>query len=186
MVLASLLSTLVALAPVAAQDAPAPQAPSAAPERESRTGDMRDGYRVIVGRTHPELIPEWDAWCVFFTVVHAMAAHGDDPNHPKYRDFVSANVFISDADAAIVLEVASRYRGPQRVANQAEPVAEDGPAEEQPEAALSEKTLRERTERLWMDAREEVLTRVTPRGARALQRYITTQIKPGMITEVRP
>lgn len=139
--------------------------PAAAHEGHSHT---------IEGRLEPELLPETSVWEHVFYALHSLTGGRTDPRHPEVHSFVAGNLFLSDADAAILLGEVVAVRGRiQRLELQLHDAVRAG------NRPLEEAALKTLIERAPMDARDITLRRLSPRGGKAFLRWVAV-IKYGM------
>src|SRR5262245_6998768 len=109
-----------------------PLAPATAHEGHSQT---------IVGRLQPELLPETSVWEHVFFALHSLTGGRTDPRDPEVHSFVAGNLFLSDADAAALLEEAAALQARiKRLEQQQQEVARAG------DRTLEEATLRKQVE----------------------------------------
>jgi hypothetical protein len=134
-----------------------------------------DGHsHTIKGRFEPELLPETSVWEHVFYAIHSLTGGRMDPRDPEVHSFVAGNLFLSDADAAVLLEeVAAVQARIQRLERQQQEALKAG------DRALEEATLREQIEQAPLEARDKTLKRLSPRGSKALLRWVAV-IKQGM------
>lgn len=149
-------------------------APGAAEQARSR----------IRGSEEPERIPDWKAWEGLFAFLSSITNGKTDPKDPEVSGFVRGNLFISSEDAGVLLRITARVRARlEELWDQ-----EDHDLETElglPHDGTDRSQLRLRQEKqLVLEARDEILATVTPRGAKALLRYVAANVKPGMVVGV--
>jgi len=133
--------------------------------------------RVIDGSREPELLPAALVWENAFAALHDLTGGKTDPSDPEVWGFVKNNLYISAKDAAILLEGVARARSGQRLLERQLDQAfqdDDDPGEVS--------RLKQEIDRLILDHRDQILATLSPRGAKAVQRYIAI-IKRGMKVE---
>ncbi len=157
---------------------PTPPSATPAPYVDDEPEPPRDENR-IYGREHPELMPEATAWDHFFAFVDSVG-HGQlDPAAPEARDVVFI-LRLSRDDGATVLRVARRVRAELLRLSKIESsdlVSASGAPLAEPDATL---TLRKRADDTVLAARDELLRTVSARGAKALEHFMASMIRPGM------
>ena len=160
----------VGLLPYAASsEGPVGSSPQEQPPRKTR---------VIDGSREPELLPEAIVWEGAFAALHDLTGGKRDPSDPEVWGFVKNNLHISAKDAAILLEGVARARSGQRTLERQLDLAfhkDNDPGEVS--------RLKEEIDQLILDHRDRILTTLSPRGAKALHRYIAI-IKRGMKVEI--
>jgi hypothetical protein len=128
----------------------------------------------IEGRFEPELLPETSVWEHVFYALHSLTGGRTDPRHPEVHSFIAGNVFLSDADAALLLEEVVAVRAQiRRLELQLEDAARAG------NRPLDEASLKAQIEQAPVEARDRTLKRLSPRGGKALLRWVAV-IKYGM------
>jgi hypothetical protein len=134
-----------------------------------------EGHRhTIEGRLEPELLPETSVWDNVFAALHSLTGRKTDPRDPEVQSFVKGNLFISDADAAILLQevAATRARVRRLEVLPNDEFTVDGRADDGSERR---KQINEAT----LEARDRILQRLSPRGSKALLRWVAI-VKQGM------
>jgi hypothetical protein len=143
------LGTLVAVAPAAA-------------------APIHEGHgHTINGRLQPELLPETSVWGHVIAAVYSFTGGSADVHDPEAQSFVRGNLFISDADAAILLQEVVTARPRLRR------------LELQPAVDGRWAARRKQIDDAILAARDQILRRLSPRGRKALLRWVAL-IKQGM------
>jgi len=134
-----------------------------------------DGRReVIVGALEPERLPETSVWDNAFAALHDLTGGKTDPRDPQVRAFVRGNLFLSDDDAGRLLRGVATARGRMRGVQARLDRATT--AEREDDAAV----LRDELARVTLAARDDLLSSLSPRGRKALLRWIAI-FKQGMV-----
>jgi hypothetical protein len=132
-----------------------------------------DGHsHTIEGRFEPELLPETSVWEHVFTAIHSLAQDQAVPGHPT---LIAGNLFMSDADAAILLQETAAVRA--RIRQLEHQLRDARRAGNRP---LEEATLKRQIEQAPVEARDRTLRRLSPRGSKALLRWVAAAIRYGM------
>jgi hypothetical protein len=134
-----------------------------------------EGHRhTIEGRLEPELLPETSVWDNVFAALHSLTGRKTDPRDPEVQSFVKGNLFISDADAAILLQEVAATRAQVR---KLEPMTNaDLGVEDSADGVWAGRKL---IDQATLDGRDRILQRLSPRGRKALLRWVAI-VKQGM------
>jgi hypothetical protein len=133
-----------------------------------------DGHRhTIEGRLEPELLPETSVWNHVIAALHSLTGGHTDPRHPEAHAFVAGNLYMSEGDAAILLEEVSAARARLR---RLESRKSDECGGEDPNDYSA---CRKQIDAATLEARDKTLARLSPRGRKALLRWVAI-IKQGM------
>ena len=130
-----------------------------------------EGHRhTILGRMEPERLPETSVWDHVLSALHDLTGGRTDPRHPEVHSFVAGNLFLSESDTATLLaEVATARARLQRLERELDQVS----------AGRNRDAIRSQIEQLPLEARDQILRRLSPRGGKALLRWVAI-IKQGM------
>jgi hypothetical protein len=113
-------------------------------------------------------------WENVFAALHSLTEGKTDPNDPQVKDFVRSNLYLGAEDTRILLkEIATARR--KGSALEAQLNAAFAAGREPDETAR----IRNEVDRSILGSRDQLLRRLSPRGAKALLRYVAT-IKQGM------
>ena len=133
-----------------------------------------DGHsHTIEGRFEPELLPETSVWDHVFAAVYSLSGGSTDPQDPDAHTFVRGNLFISEADAAILLQEVVTARARIRALESLKS-DECGGGDPNDYSAC-----RRQIDAATLQARDQILRRLSPRGRKALLRWVAV-IKQGM------
>ncbi len=164
-----LLGLLASVTVAAAQDHPG--VPGVHKERKAP--------RHIDGARNPELLPERVVWDGVFAALHDFLGYnpedaevGRDPD-----DFIRSNLFLSSEDGRILKRGVQRAR---EAVQEKQDRLDDAFRADQPQEQLAE--LKRQVDRATLDARDELLRDLSPRGAKALLRWVAV-VKYGMSYE---
>jgi hypothetical protein len=128
----------------------------------------------IVGALEPERLPESSVWDNAFAAIHDLTGRTTDPRAPQAKTFMRSNLFVSDRDAAIILTRVVGIRA--RLAAIEKRWAEMAESD----AIAQTASFQAQLERETLAARDDILTSLSPRGRKALLRWIAV-IKQGMV-----
>ena len=157
---------------------------TSAEDRPGPNGTVSGG-RLVDGAREPERILESSAWDSLFAFLVSVTKGKTDPSDPEVGDFVRANLYMSARDSGILLTVAKRTRA--RIVQLENRPNKAFEAERGMETELGEeggKLRQQQTARVTLEARDEILRRVSPLGAKALLRYMAAVVKPGLTVQV--
>ena len=128
----------------------------------------------IVGSLEPELLPDTSVWDHVIAAIYSLTDGITDPRHPEARTFIHGNLFLSDADAAVLLqEVGAARSRLQRLELRTDAEFE---ADQQ---MYGTPPRRQQIDEATLEARDQILRRLSPRGRKALLRWVAV-IKQGM------
>ena len=134
----------------------------------SAPGYPHDGHTdVIDGRLSPERLPEESVWDHVFAAIHDLTGGKTDIRDPDVQAFVRGNLYLSDADSELLLRHVSAER------TRIEEIESRLRTSAGPGATADEQSrLREEIGRVTLQARDGLLRDLSPRGAKALLRWV--------------
>ncbi len=131
----------------------------------------------IDGQRDPDRLPETMVWGELFHVLHRFTRGKTDPADSEVRDFVEANLFMSSEDVSILLpEVARALERIRSVKGRLNEVGGDPTAK---------RALRRDMRIGILEDRNRILAKLSPRGAKALLRYVAV-LRQGSQVSITP